>query len=108
MNFLKYLTAMRNNKAREINSPLIKQLIDETSPEELAKIDTDMTNNKQQIKQYHVEGGEERWNYYSDVLVKEFISYWVKLGDEKIKSFYSSKDAVDYASKLNKAINSVR
>jgi hypothetical protein len=36
------------NKAREINSPLIKQLIDETNPEELAKIDTEMTNNKQQ------------------------------------------------------------
>jgi hypothetical protein len=31
-----------DNKAREINSPLIKQLIDETSPEELAKIDADM------------------------------------------------------------------
>ena len=39
---------MTNNKAREINSPLIKQLIDETSPEELAKIDTEMSNNKQQ------------------------------------------------------------
>jgi hypothetical protein len=37
-----------DNKAREINSPVIKQLIDETSPEELAKIDTEMTNNKQQ------------------------------------------------------------
>ena len=33
---------MTNNKAREINSPLIKQLIDETSPEELAKIDGEM------------------------------------------------------------------
>jgi hypothetical protein len=39
---------MSNNKAREINSPLIKQLIEETSPEELAKIDAEMTNNKQQ------------------------------------------------------------
>jgi predicted transcriptional regulator len=36
------------NKAREINSPVIKQLLDETSPEELAKIDAEMTNNKQQ------------------------------------------------------------
>jgi uncharacterized membrane protein len=36
------------NKAREINSPVIKQLIDETTPEELAKIDAEMTNNKQQ------------------------------------------------------------
>jgi hypothetical protein len=36
------------NKAREINSPLIKQLLDETNPEELAKIDALMTNNKQQ------------------------------------------------------------
>ena len=38
---------MTNNKAREINSPVIKQLIDETSPEELAKIDTEMKNDKQ-------------------------------------------------------------
>jgi hypothetical protein len=36
-----------DNKAREINSPLIKQLIDETSPEELAKIDADMDNKQQ-------------------------------------------------------------
>ena len=35
------------NKAREINSPVIKQLLDETTPEELAKIDTEMTNNKE-------------------------------------------------------------
>jgi flagellar biosynthesis/type III secretory pathway protein FliH len=34
---------MSNNKAREINSPLIKQLIDETTPEELAKIDAEMS-----------------------------------------------------------------
>jgi hypothetical protein len=39
---------MSNNKAREINSPLIEELINETTPEELAKIDTEMTNNKQQ------------------------------------------------------------
>jgi hypothetical protein len=39
---------MSNNKAREVNNPIIKQLMDETSPEELAKIDTEMTNNKQQ------------------------------------------------------------
>jgi hypothetical protein len=39
---------MTNNKAREIKSPLIEELINETTPEELAKIDTEMTNNKQQ------------------------------------------------------------
>jgi len=39
---------MTNNKAREINSPVIKQLINETTPEELAKIDVEMSNNKQQ------------------------------------------------------------
>jgi hypothetical protein len=39
---------MSNSKAREINSPVIKQLLDETTPEELAKIDAEMTNNKQQ------------------------------------------------------------
>jgi hypothetical protein len=51
MSFLKYLITMTNNKAREINPLLIKQLMDETSPEELAKIDTEMTDNKQQINQ---------------------------------------------------------
>jgi hypothetical protein len=39
---------MTNNKAREINSPLIEELINETTPQELAKIDAEMTNNKQQ------------------------------------------------------------
>ena len=34
---------MKNNKAMEVNSPLIKQLIDETTPEELAKIDSEMS-----------------------------------------------------------------
>jgi hypothetical protein len=39
---------MTNNKAREVNNPIIKQLLGETTAEELAKIDTEMTNNKQQ------------------------------------------------------------
>jgi len=34
---------MTNNKAREINSPVIQQLINETTPEELAKIDAEMS-----------------------------------------------------------------
>jgi hypothetical protein len=50
-----------DNKAREINSPLIKQLIDETSPEELAKIDADM-NNKQQT------AVEIFWNQLPEIL----------------------------------------
>ena len=37
---------MTNNKAREVNSPLIKQLIEETTPEELAKIDSEMSNDE--------------------------------------------------------------
>ena len=39
---------MIDNKAREVNNPIIKQLLDETNPEELAKIDAEMSNNKQQ------------------------------------------------------------
>jgi hypothetical protein len=39
---------MTNNKAREVNNPIIEDLINETTPEELAKIDAEMTNNKQQ------------------------------------------------------------
>jgi hypothetical protein len=34
---------MSNKKAREINSPIIQQLIDETTPEQLAKIDVKMS-----------------------------------------------------------------
>jgi hypothetical protein len=34
---------MTNNKAREINSPIIEELINETTPEELAKIDAEMS-----------------------------------------------------------------
>jgi hypothetical protein len=34
---------MTNNKAREINSPVIEELINETTPEELAKIDMEMS-----------------------------------------------------------------
>jgi hypothetical protein len=34
---------MSNKKAREINSPIIKQLLDEATPEELAKIDAEMS-----------------------------------------------------------------
>jgi hypothetical protein len=34
---------MKNKKAKEINSPLIEELINETSPEELAKIDAEMS-----------------------------------------------------------------
>ena len=34
---------MTNNKARKINSPIIKQLLDETNHEELAKIDAEMS-----------------------------------------------------------------
>ena len=34
---------MTNNKAREINSPVIEELINETTPEELAKIDAEMS-----------------------------------------------------------------
>jgi len=62
-----------------------------------------MTNNKQ----YHVESGEERWDYDSQVPTREIVSYWVMLGKEKIKSFSYYKDALDYANKLNNAINSV-
>jgi hypothetical protein len=45
---------MTNNKRREINSPLIKQLIDETSPDELGQIDAEMRN--------YAEGYKEGYN----------------------------------------------
>jgi hypothetical protein len=33
---------MTNNKAREVNNPIIEELINETTAQELALIDTDM------------------------------------------------------------------
>lgn len=44
----------QSNKPREINSPLIKQLIDETSPDELGQIDAEMRN--------YAEGYKEGYN----------------------------------------------
>jgi hypothetical protein len=34
---------MTNNKAREVNNPIIKELIDETTPDEMAKVDAEMS-----------------------------------------------------------------
>jgi hypothetical protein len=34
---------MKNNKAREVNNPIIKELIDETTSDELDKIDAEMS-----------------------------------------------------------------
>jgi hypothetical protein len=53
---------MTNNKAREVNNPIIKQLLDETTAEELAKIDTEMNNNKQQTAL------EIFWNQLPEIL----------------------------------------
>jgi 3-hydroxy-3-methylglutaryl CoA synthase len=62
---------MTNNKAREINSPIIKQLINETSPEELAKIDAEMTNNKQQILDELYAYVDSMQNTYVELLKKD-------------------------------------
>jgi hypothetical protein len=41
-----------DNKAREYDSPLIKELIDETTPEEMNKIDKEMSNKNQTAVQW--------------------------------------------------------
>jgi hypothetical protein len=60
-----------DNKAREINPPLIEELMDETTPEELAKIDAEMTNNKQQTSVDYMESVAEelRLNGVENVVV---------------------------------------
>jgi hypothetical protein len=62
---------MTNNKAREVNNPIIKQLIGETTAEELVKIDTAMTNNKQQTAVDYMESIAEelRLNGVENVVV---------------------------------------
>ena len=65
-----------DNKAREINSPVIKQLLDETTPEELNKIDAEMTNNKQQTA---VEWLVEQFKEYDFADVKDTENYIIKM-----------------------------
>ena len=60
------------------------------------------------IEKYRVESGEERWDYDSQIPTREVISYWVMLGKEKIKTFAYYQQAVEYANKLNEAINSIK
>jgi hypothetical protein len=74
-----------NNKAREINSSIIKQLLDETTAEELAKIDAEMTNNKQQTA--------VEWLYNELLNAEPNILEWNKLLQQakemdKIQKFY--------------------
>ena len=64
--------------------------------------------NMKNIEKYRVESGEERWNYDSQIPTREVISYWVMLGKEKIKTFAYYQQAVEYANKLNEAINSIK
>jgi hypothetical protein len=65
---------MTNNKPREINSPLIKQLIDETSPDELGQIDAEMRN--------YAEGYKEGYNRAIE-LTKWAISNLIPPHDEQ-------------------------
>ena len=89
----------------KLENKLDEALIKETT-ETLNKFlnDKRMENNKQ----YHVESGEERWNYDSQVPTREIVSYWVMLGKEKIKSFSYHQKAIDYKNKLNNAVNSIK
>jgi hypothetical protein len=80
---------MSNNKAREINSPLIKQLLDETTPEELAKIDTDMTNNKQQTAVDKAkELIEKMTKQYALIAVDEILSINSVDKDEDLSNYW--------------------
>ena len=75
-----YKNTMTNNKAREINSPIIEELINETTPEELAKIDAEMTNNKQQTAK---EQAEE--------LIESFIEFTSNEAIREDGLFYSNR-----------------
>jgi hypothetical protein len=84
-----------DNKAREINSPIIKQLLDETTAEELAKIDAAMTNNKQQTavdkakelikkmtKQYALIAVDEILSINSVDKDEDLSNYWEEVKQE--------------------------
>ena len=107
MNSLKYLTAMSNNKAREINPPLIEQLINETTPEELAKIDAEMTNNKQQtaMKLYTqhqlLNTAEAIKNYYENnpdtaqEMVKKHLMNLAPVTKKRTLIIYNTKETTE-------------
>ena len=98
---------MTNNKAREIHSPIIKQLINETTPEELAKIDTEMTNNKQQTA---VEWfANESWQLKvqldnQEISVDEYAVSYVRLL-YKAKEMEKEQAINDYCEGRNSVIN---
>jgi hypothetical protein len=80
---------MSNNKAREVNNPIIKQLIDETTPEELAKIDAGMTNNKinklKNIIQLYTNTENMTNNKLAvEWLAKSYVDLLTKLNNEEI------------------------
>jgi hypothetical protein len=93
-------------KAREINSPLIKQLIEETTPEELAKIDTDMTNNKQETA---VDWIELKLNSVKpiDFCSIETIKDWVQQAKEMEKQQKQMSYADGYAEGYKRALEMV-
>jgi hypothetical protein len=73
---------MTNNKAREVNNPIIKQLLDETTAEELTKIDTEMTNNKQQTTvEWFIEELEEKGKAYEENQVVRTINICIDVSD---------------------------
>jgi hypothetical protein len=61
-----------------------------------------------EIKQFHVEDGAEIWHYDLNPPQYEVLDYWVMIGEEKIFNFPHYEDAVNYANRLNVAINSVK
>jgi hypothetical protein len=74
-------------KAREIESPIVKQLLDETTPEQFNKIDKQMSNNKQSMKQEEIK---------NDVSVMSRLKYITDEEHLKIIDFiidYSFKDS---------------
>ena len=89
---------MTNNKAREINSPVIEELINETTPQELAKIDTEMTNNKQQTAvewlweiAYNRELTIEDWKQAKAMHKEEhFNTWWHSISENEPISFDQS------------------
>ena len=96
-----------DNKAREINSPIIEELINETTPEELAKIDAEMTNNKQQtaVKLYTqhqlLNTAEAIKNYYENnpdtaqEMVKKHLMNLAPITTKRTLIIYNTKETTE-------------
>jgi hypothetical protein len=89
---------MERMKAREVESSIVKQLLDETTPKELSKIDKQMSNKKTTVEwlQETLESfGNKHELQVSWTTVDELFEQAKEMEKEQIIDAYNNADSVD-------------